>query len=119
MQRMDRLPRPSARASRTSATTGESCLSLIVADRCVDPVQAQSPFLRCPVLRVGVDELQPVLRSLRTAGVNIVAIHHHMTHEEPRILFLHYWGRGKAADLAKSVKKALDLTGWEGKKKET
>jgi hypothetical protein len=36
------------------------------------------------------DELQPVLKSLRAEGINIVAIHHHMTHEEPRILFLHY-----------------------------
>jgi rhodanese-related sulfurtransferase len=53
------------------------------------------------------NELQPVLRSLRTAGVNIVAIHHHMTHEEPRILFLHYWGRGAAEKLAESVQRAL------------
>jgi len=52
-------------------------------------------------------ELQPVLRSLRTAGVNIVAIHHHMTQEEPRTLFLHYWGRGAAAKLAESVQRAL------------
>ena len=54
------------------------------------------------------DELQTVLKSLRAAGVNIVAIHSHMTHEEPRILFLHYWGRGQAEDLAKAVKSALD-----------
>ncbi|MBI3827907.1 MAG: DUF1259 domain-containing protein [Planctomycetes bacterium] len=55
------------------------------------------------------DELQPVLKALRKAGVNIVAIHHHMTGETPRTLFLHYWGRGKAEDLAKAVKTALDL----------
>ena len=54
------------------------------------------------------DELQPVLKSLRASGVNIVAIHSHMTHENPRILFLHYWGRGKAVELAKAVKSALD-----------
>src|SRR2546426_441283 len=54
------------------------------------------------------DELQPVLKSLRATGVNIVAIHHHMTHEQPRMLFLHYWGKGKAAELAKAVKSALD-----------
>lgn len=56
------------------------------------------------------DELQPVLQSLRAAEINIVAIHQHMTHEEPRIMFLHYWGRGKAADLATAVKQALSLT---------
>ena len=53
------------------------------------------------------DELQPVLKSLRTAGINIVAIHHHMTHETPRTLFLHYWGRGPAAKLAESLQRAL------------
>jgi len=53
------------------------------------------------------DELQPVLKSLRHDGINIVAIHSHMTHENPRILFLHYWGRGKAGDLAKALKVAL------------
>jgi len=53
------------------------------------------------------DELQPVLKSLRHDGINIVAIHSHMTHENPRILFLHYWGRGKTADLARALKVAL------------
>jgi hypothetical protein len=53
-------------------------------------------------------ELQPVLKSLRHDGINIVAIHSHMTQENPRILFLHYWGRGKGADLAKALKSALD-----------
>lgn len=58
---------------------------------------------------VSEDELQPVLRSLRTEGINIVAIHHHMTHEEPRILFLHYWGRGRVEALAGSLRKTLDV----------
>lgn len=55
------------------------------------------------------DELQPVLKGMRAAGINVVAIHQHMTHEEPRYVFLHYWGKGKAGELAKSVKKVLDL----------
>ncbi len=53
------------------------------------------------------DELQPVLKSLRHDSINIVAIHSHMTHENPRILFLHYWGRGPAAKLAESLNRAL------------
>ncbi len=53
------------------------------------------------------DELQAVLKALRRAGINIVAIHQHMSHEQPRYLFLHYWGKGKAADLAHAVKTAL------------
>jgi hypothetical protein len=50
------------------------------------------------------DELQPVLKSLLKDKINIVAIHQHMTHEEPRIMFFHYWGRGPAKDLANAVK---------------
>ena len=56
---------------------------------------------------VAETELQPVLKSLTGSGINVVAIHSHMTSENPRILFLHYWGRGKAADLAASLKQAL------------
>ena len=54
------------------------------------------------------DELQPVLKAMRSGGINIVAIHQHMIDEQPRSMFLHYWGKGKATDLAASVKKALD-----------
>jgi hypothetical protein len=54
------------------------------------------------------EELQSVLKTLRKNGINIVAIHHHMTHENPRMLFLHYWGRGKAAELAVALNEALN-----------
>jgi hypothetical protein len=37
-----------------------------------------------------------------------------MTHETPRILFFHYWGRGKAKDLANAIKGALLATGLSG-----
>ena len=53
-------------------------------------------------------ELQPVLKALRGAGINIVAIHQHMAGEVPRILFLHFWGVGPTENLAKGVKAALD-----------
>lgn len=56
-------------------------------------------------------ELQPTLKSLRSNGINIVAIHNHMTGEQPQIIFFHYWGKGKAGELATSLKKALDLKG--------
>ena len=56
------------------------------------------------------DELQPVLKALLASGINVVAIHQHMTGEQPRIMFLHYWGQGRAADLARGVKSALDRT---------
>ena len=53
-------------------------------------------------------ELQPVLRALRTAKINVVAIHHHMEGETPRVIFLHYWGVGPARQLAQGVRSALD-----------
>ena len=60
------------------------------------------------------DQLQTALKSLRRNGINIVAIHSHMTHETPRILFFHYWGRGKAKELARSIEDALMITGLLG-----
>ncbi|GFE57575.1 DUF1259 domain-containing protein [Geobacter sp. AOG1] len=55
-------------------------------------------------------ELQEVLKTLRRAGIGIVAIHNHMTHEEPRIMFLHFWGTGNAELLANGIKGALAKT---------
>jgi uncharacterized protein DUF1259 len=54
------------------------------------------------------DELQDVLKALRHANVNIVAIHNHMTHEQPRIMFLHFWAKGPADELARGIRSALD-----------
>jgi len=53
-------------------------------------------------------ELQRVLKALRSARIQIVAIHNHMVEEEPRTVFLHYWGIGPAASLAKGVRAALE-----------
>ena len=55
-------------------------------------------------------EVQPVLKSLRASGIDVVALHQHMTGEQPRVLFLHYWAIGKAADLATGVVTALKQT---------
>jgi hypothetical protein len=55
-------------------------------------------------------ELQNVLKALRHAGINIVAIHQHMTGEDPRVMFLHYWGVGRTEDLAKGLAAALEQT---------
>ena len=55
------------------------------------------------------DELQSVLKALRASGINVVAIHNHMTLESPRIVYLHYWGLGSARELATAVRAAFDL----------
>jgi hypothetical protein len=57
------------------------------------------------------DELQPTVRSLVKEKINIVAIHQHMTHEQPRMMFFHYWGRGRAKDLAQAIKGAFLVAG--------
>ena len=53
------------------------------------------------------NEVQPVLKALRGAGINVVAIHNHMTGESPRTVFLHYWGVGATEQLANGLKAAL------------
>jgi hypothetical protein len=52
-------------------------------------------------------EVTPVLKALRKNGLDVVAIHQHMTQERPVIIFLHYWGRGPAEKLAEGFKAAL------------
>src|SRR5512138_2880630 len=52
-------------------------------------------------------EVTPVLKALRENGLDVVAIHHHMTDTRPTIYFLHYWGRGPAEQLATGFKAAL------------
>ena len=56
------------------------------------------------------EEVTPVLKALRSHGIEIVAIHHHMTATEPAVYFLHYWGRGPAQKLATAVRAAVDQT---------
>jgi hypothetical protein len=53
-------------------------------------------------------EVTPVLKALRKNGLQVVAIHHHMTGTEPTIFFLHYWGTGTAATLAAGFRAAVD-----------
>jgi hypothetical protein len=59
-------------------------------------------------------EVTPVLKALRANGIDVVAIHHHMTNERPMIIFLHYWGTGPAAKLASGFKAALGELGAHG-----
>jgi hypothetical protein len=61
------------------------------------------------------NEVTPVLKSLRSSGLDVVAIHHHMINTSPMIIFLHYWGRGPADKLATGFKAAVDELG-KGKK---
>jgi hypothetical protein len=56
-------------------------------------------------------ELTPVLKALRSHGLQVVAIHHHMTGVQPLVVFLHYYGTGPAATLAEGVRAAVAQLG--------
>ncbi len=56
-------------------------------------------------------EVTPVLKALRSSGIEVVAIHHHMTGVRPMVIFLHYWGKGPAEKLAAAFRAALDQLG--------
>jgi hypothetical protein len=57
------------------------------------------------------NEVAGVIKALVENGIEVVAVHNHMVHEEPRIFFLHYWGVGPAEKLATGLKAALGQTG--------
>jgi len=59
-------------------------------------------------------EVTPVLKALRKNGLDVVAIHHHMTNDRPMIIFLHYWGTGPAEKLATGFKAAVNELGKHG-----
>jgi Domain of Unknown Function (DUF1259) len=59
-------------------------------------------------------EVTPVLKALRSNGINVVAIHHHMTGSTPTVFFLHYYGTGGATKLATGVRAAIDQLGKAG-----
>jgi hypothetical protein len=56
------------------------------------------------------DEVNPVIRELRSHGIEVTAIHSHMLKEEPRLFFMHFWANDDARNLARGVRAALDKT---------
>jgi Domain of Unknown Function (DUF1259) len=57
------------------------------------------------------DEVNPVMSALLSNGLEVTALHNHFFFESPRIFYMHVHGRGKAADLARMAKPAVDLIG--------
>jgi len=56
------------------------------------------------------EEVNPVLRALRTHGIEVTAMHNHMLFDEPHLYFMHFWANADAVTLAQGLKAALDLT---------
>ncbi|GAB1692221.1 DUF1259 domain-containing protein [Krasilnikovia sp. M28-CT-15] len=55
-------------------------------------------------------EVQAVIRALRSGGVSVVELHHHMLHDHPHLFYLHFWARGDALDAARTLRDAVDAT---------
>jgi hypothetical protein len=53
-------------------------------------------------------EVNPAIKALRQAGIEVTALHSHMLTEEPRLFFMHFWGRDDAVKLAQGLRVALD-----------
>jgi hypothetical protein len=56
------------------------------------------------------DEVNPVIKALRSNGIEVTAVHSHMLHEQPRLFFLHFWANDDAVKLANGLRAALDKT---------
>lgn len=55
-------------------------------------------------------EVDPVLRALSSANIDVTALHNHLGQEQPRLFFMHFWANGDAATVASGLRKALDAT---------
>jgi biotin operon repressor len=55
-------------------------------------------------------EVNPVIKALRSSGIEVTAIHSHMLSEQPRLIFMHFWANDDAIKLAKGLRTALDKT---------
>src|SRR5215813_152286 len=56
------------------------------------------------------DEVSPVMAALEASGVEVTAVHNHVLHESPRVMYMHIGGHGDAVKLATAVKEAMALT---------
>jgi Domain of Unknown Function (DUF1259) len=56
------------------------------------------------------DEVNPVIKALRSNGIEVTAVHSHMLNEQPRLFFLHFWANDDAVKLANGLRAALDKT---------
>ena len=55
-------------------------------------------------------EVNPVIRALRAAGIDVTSLHNHMLTDEPRLFFMHFWANEDAVVLARGLRTALDAT---------
>ncbi len=56
------------------------------------------------------DEVNPVISKLEERGLELSALHNHLLHETPRIMYIHFVGRGDEVEMAKGIREGLALT---------
>jgi hypothetical protein len=56
------------------------------------------------------DEVNPMIKALRSNGIEVTALHSHMLTEQPRVFFMHFWANDNSLKLAKGIRAALDKT---------
>lgn len=56
------------------------------------------------------EEVDAVVAALRESDIEVVSIHNHLTDEEPRLVFMHFWATGDAVELARGLRAGLDRT---------
>src|SRR5215469_3503308 len=56
------------------------------------------------------DEINPVISKLEERGIELSALHNHLLHETPRIMYIHFVGRGDEVEMAKALREALAIT---------
>lgn len=94
---------------RTAETDGRQIGSLMGVNSWVGFMGSEEEAVINGDLATVEGEVQGVLKALRDAGINVVSIHQHMLQEKPRYIYIHFYGIGKAEDLAKAMRTALDV----------
>ena len=56
------------------------------------------------------DEINPVISKLEDGGIELSALHNHLLHENPRVMYIHFVGRGDEVEMAKVIREALAVT---------
>ena len=53
------------------------------------------------------DEVGPVMRALQQGGMEQTALHNHVLHESPRVMYMHIGAHGDAVKIAQAIRGAL------------
>ena len=56
------------------------------------------------------DEVMPVMTKLQEGGIQQTALHNHILHESPRVMYMHISATGDAMKIAKAIHDALSLS---------